>query len=485
MEKDKGNVKNGKPERAHTLVELLLFLAEKPDGVRLRKEIVGYRKRVAYVKQKRLLSKNVMANLEAKEKQKRDVESTGLGIIEKSIALLKREGYIDAITAPAKGFPKPAYKLRVRNIFDLGKLFSLIYSSDLKSSNAFVRTQEFIKSPFFLYAFSNHVLEMIYYFCLWDEFKYPIKAESYRKMISTEDNIQSKLPLSSMNINRYGMPREFQSPFRVIPGRDDYQNSPAFFREHFPNEGPAKYENFLKERGFNKFLFIWLVSNKSPRKIISFSKPVYDLESFDTFFKFLDKYSEPVKKGSGIRIDQLDNWFDKFWYGNLASLLNQYLFEPNNKRALRRKVCLLGEGRRKRGLHDFENFIPLLIGNMLNDPETAAEYLKDYIPKAHRWSTFKFFERSNVFPERCPVKDEKFNRSWIKMTEEGKKFVVSVARSMSGQIRFPNGLLELFKQSLGFHLEIMPLPSLDLCPGYIPEMTFSSHRLSLLIDGYL
>ena len=450
-----------KQGRDHTMVEIILFLAEKVEGVRLREEIVGYRNRMEYVKQERLLPKSSKARLDARKKSGLDKEGIGVGIVEKSISVLKRRGYIDTDSIMRGGFSKIVYKLRNENIFDLGKLFNFIYHSDSKSSNALKRTQEFVDSRFFFKAFISHVLEVIYFYCLWDELKYPIRTESYRRMISPEDNIQYKLPLSSMNFDGFALPRMFPTPFRPDPSRKDYQNSSTFFRERFPKEGPAKYGSFLEEHSFNEFLFMRLAGN---------------LGSFTNFFKFLEKYSEPVKANSDIRIDRLDYWFNEFWYGNLVLFPKDFSMDRKGEKVLARKVCLLDRERLENGLHDFKNFIPLLIGNMLNDPETTNEYYKEHLS---RRPEIKLFDRYGVYPQKYPLKETEFGETFTKITEEGKKFIMSEVRSTSGCICLPTGLIEMLERLLGFHLDIMPLPSLDLYPGYMPEMPVSPPRLTL------
>ncbi|MCL5789440.1 MAG: hypothetical protein M1290_03130 [Candidatus Thermoplasmatota archaeon] len=466
MDNKTNNQGGERQERSYTLVEILLFLAEKPNGVRFREEIVGYENHVEYVKLDRLLSKKVIAKRDADKDGEPDTTHAthaGVGIVEKSISSLKNGGYIVNGKEMVKGLPKKTYKLRVNNIFDLCKLFDFIHNSDLKSSNALRRTQKFIDSPFFLESFTDHVLELIYLYCLWDELKYPIRAESYRMMMDPKNNIQSKLPLSSMNFGAFALPMMFPESFRPVPSREDYQNSPAFFRDHFPDEGPAKYENFLKENFFNVFLFMRLDKN---------------LESVTYFFQFLNKYSEPVKVNSDIRINQLDHWFNEFWYGSLIGRFGNSSENRKYKKAMAKKVCLLDNERRMRGLHDFEEFVPLLIVNMLKDPESTNAYYAEHL---RRRPEIKITDRYGVYPQKYPFKEKEFGKATTEITGEGKKFIEDEVRIISNSICLPVGFLEGIERSLGFHLDIIPLPSLDLYPGYLPEMPVSPPRLTITL----
>ena len=151
-------------------------------------------------------------------------------------------------------------------------------------------------------------MDIVYDLELWDEEKYPLKI---RKVAEIKKYVHQK------------------NPFRVS----------SFFRKYFPNQGPSKYENGLREYDFPTALLISL--NDEIRQYINLF----------TFFKMnYDQGEGILSETSTSQRIALNAWFKNFWYGNLD--LEAYL---SGNKQFKKEACMLGTAGLVSGANGFEN----------------------------------------------------------------------------------------------------------------------------------
>ena len=291
---------------SHTKVEILLTLAENEDGIRKREDFLVSNARGGYeIKNRpRLLSERL-----------NEKGSDGIGLMEKSLSELARDGQIERTSIGEGIFFKKAYKLNCNSLYDLSRIFSLILEGEKAGSGDpwdYDRLKRFIASPFFKKAWHDHILDVIYDFELWDEKKYPLK-------ISKEE---------AREIKKYQGPR---AP----------SGTSSFFKKYFTGKGPVLYENSLKSEGFTTTL------SSSMNNMI---------EQYINLFTFL---KQSYDQGEGKRTlgdlfspqkVALNAWFNNFWYGNLER--DREMFWSAQ---LRKKVCVMGLGELLSGQSSFFN----------------------------------------------------------------------------------------------------------------------------------
>ena len=289
---------------SHTKVEIILALAESEDGLRKREDF---------------LISNFGGGTEVRDKKKflserlNSKESNGIGIMEKSLSELKRDGLIEQTSIGEGIFFKSARRLKCNDIYDLSQIFNFILDAErAKTSDPleYSRLERFIGSPFFEKKWYSCILDIIYDLELWDEGKYPLKIK---------------------NVAEIKKHTRQQNPLRVS----------SFFRKYFPNQGPGKYENSLREYDFPAALLISL--NGEVRQYINlftFLKMFYD--QGDGKGTLSDKFTTQ-------RI-ALNAWFNNFWYGNLD--LEVYL---SGDKQFKREACMLGTAGLVSGANGFEN----------------------------------------------------------------------------------------------------------------------------------
>lgn len=289
---------------SHTKIEIILALAENKDGIHKREDflISNSRGGTEVRDKKRFLSERL--NIE---------KSDGIGIMEKSLSELKRDRLIEQTSIGEGIFFKRAYRLRCNDIYDLLQIFNFILGSErAKTSDPqeYKRLEEFIKSPFFEKKWYDCILDIVYDLELWDEEKYPLKIK---------------------NVAEIKKHTRQQNPLRVS----------SFFRKYFPNQGPGKYENGLREYDFPTALLISL--NGEVRQYINLF----------TFFKIFYDQGEGKRtlsdKFSTQRI-ALNAWFNNFWYGSLD--LEAYL---SGDKQFKKETCMLGTAGLVSGVNGFEN----------------------------------------------------------------------------------------------------------------------------------
>lgn len=289
---------------SHTKVEIILALAENEDGLHKREDflISNFRGGTEVRDKKKFLSERLNGR-----------ESNGIGIMEKSLSELKRDGLIEQTSTGEGIFFKRAYRLLCSDIYDLSKIFNFILDAErVKTSDPqeYSRLERFIGSPFFEKKWYDCILDIVYDLELWDEEKYPLKIRNVAE------------------IKKY---TRQQNPLRVS----------SFFRKYFPNQGPSKYESGLREHDFPTALLISL--NDEIRQYINLF----------TFFKM--NYDQGEGKGtlSDMFTTQrvaLDAWFNSFWYGNLD--LEAFL---SGDKQFKKEACMLGIGDLINGRHGFSN----------------------------------------------------------------------------------------------------------------------------------
>ncbi len=294
----------------HTKVEIILALAENEDGIRKREDFLRSNFRGGYevVDKSRFLSEKLIME-----------GSDGIGIMEKSLSELARDGYIERTSIGEGIFFKKAYKLRVQDMYDLVRIFMFILESEKAKGNnieEYHRLQRFIESPFFRRAWNDHLLDIIYDLGLWNELDYPLKIEK-----DDIERIKEYKPLENMN------------------------RTSMFFRKYFPDRGPSKYEKFLKRSGYPEFLLNQL-NDEIKFHIILFTfldKEYGEVERNKEYSDYLDMLNNPLNYA-------LDTWFNNFWYGNLEN--EREWFSHANPKG---KLCILGIGRLLMGSHSFPN----------------------------------------------------------------------------------------------------------------------------------
>ena len=289
---------------SHTKVEIILALAESEDGLRKREDflISNFRGGTEVRDKKKFLSERLNSR-----------ESNGIGIMEKSLSELKRDGLIEQTSIGEGIFFKRAYRLLCSDIYDLSKIFNFILDAErAKTSDPleYRRLEKFIKSPFFEKKWYDCILDIVYDLELWDEGKYPLKIKNVAE------------------IKKY---TRQQNPLRVS----------SFFRKYFPNQGPGKYENGLREYDFPTALLISLNG---------------EIRQYINLFTFLKMFYDQGE-GKGTLSDKfatqriaLNAWFNNFWYGNLD--LESYL---SGDKQLKKEACMLGTAGLVSGANGFEN----------------------------------------------------------------------------------------------------------------------------------
>ena len=287
---------------SHTKVEIILALAESEDGLRKREDflISNFRGGTEVRDKKKFLSERLNSR-----------ESNGIGIMEKSLSELKRDGLIEQTSTGEGIFFKRAYRLLCSDIYDLSKIFNFILDAErVKTSDPqeYRRLEKFIKSPFFEKKWYDCILDIVYDFELWDEEKYPLKIKN---VVEIKKYVHQKNPL------------------RVS----------SFFRKYFPNQGPSKYENGLREYDFPTALLVSL--NDEIRQYINLF----------TFFKM--NYGQGEGALSEMYTSQriaFNAWFNNFWYGNLDH--EAYL---SGDKQFKKGACMLGIAGLVSGANGFEN----------------------------------------------------------------------------------------------------------------------------------
>ena len=287
---------------SHTKVEIILALAENEDGLHKREDflISNFRGGTEVRDKKKFLSERLNSR-----------ESNGIGIMEKSLSELKRDGLIEQASIGEGIFFKRAYRLLCSDIYDLSKIFNFILDAErAKTSDPleYRRLEKFIKSAFFEKKWYDCILDVVYDLELWDEDKYPLKIKSVAE------------------IKKYVHQK---NPFRIS----------SFFRKYFPNQGPSKYENGLREYDFPTALLVSL--NDEIRQYINLF----------TFFKMnYDRGEGTLSETSTSQRIALNAWFNNFWYGNLD--LEAHL---SGDKQFKKEACMLGTAGLVRGANGFEN----------------------------------------------------------------------------------------------------------------------------------
>ena len=313
---------------SHTKVEIILALAEDKDGIKKREDFLRSNSRGGYevVNKQRFLSEKLIRE-----------ESDGIGIMEKSLSELSRDGYIERTSMGEGIFFKRAYKLKCQDLYELVRTFSFILEAEKANSTdlgEYYKLKRFYESPFFNKAWDEHILDVIYDLGLWDETKYPLKI--------------SKVDM--MEIERY---HSLENPKRIS----------FFFRKYFPDRGPALYEKHLKKGDFPTAL--WSSMND-------------EIQNYVNLFMFLEmEYSLSEREISShknyeLGIDPLkaalNGWFNNFWYGNLE-------YEKERLSHIRPKgeLCMLGITGLLKGMHSF--------------------------PNVETWAQHKYFLKNVLFPD--------------------------------------------------------------------------------------
>ena len=295
---------------SHTKVEILLTLAENEDGIRKREDFLVSNARGGYEIKNR--SRFLSERLNEKG-------SDGIGILEKSLSELARDGFIERTSIGEGIFFKRAYKLKFSGLYGLSRIFSLILEGEkVRSGNSwdYNRLERFIASPFFEKAWHDHILDVIYDFELWDEKKYPLK-------ISKKD---------AREIKGYQGPK-------------DSSRIPSFFRKYFTGKGPVLYENFLKSEGFTTTLLSSL-NGEIPQYInlFTFLENQYSLGE-----RRIDLGGKYEANMDPLRV-ALNTWFNNFWYGNLERETEIF-----GNAWFKNKVCRMGLGDLLSGKPSFIN----------------------------------------------------------------------------------------------------------------------------------
>lgn len=379
---------------AHTKVELLLRLADDPEGKQWRRAFItpdGHgKKRVTdiclildcsrYGKEEGWMQNSTSG---VKDRNPNPYNNTmdklpelRTSYIEKALSELKRDSFIETSTIRVGKRRYKAYKLKCNTLLDIAHIFYFILDSEPKWDTypgGYTRLKRFVSSHFFYNAFNKYMFDLIYFYNLWDAEKYPLSKrcceEIFRKEVHTKSVISY---LSSQHFN----------PFS---GSD----FPRFFRRFFPNEGPAKYERYLRENRIDqKFLMdLGLIPAEGPGHASEYFQVNTEVfEEMINLFQFMRKGMVISSETGEPRADFLDHWFDIFWYVGLKDYVDSMEGARNENSMIPRgdltkNVCLQEWGKIRIGKHYFPNAftIPILCSKHgIPFPNTIAGKYKVY-----------------------------------------------------------------------------------------------------------
>lgn len=299
------------------------------------------------VKDKMLLSEKVRKRADSRYNT---ADLTGVSSVKKSISGLIKKEIIEKTRIVSGESAKPIYKLKCSNLYELSRIFNYIYDADNWVSNGYSRLEKFIESSFFFASMETYLLDIVYYFSLWDETKYPVNIATYTHFFSSKEALDY-LPDS---INHLSINFEGGGDY-LITGNAEL---PQIWKRNFPEQGPAAYEKKLRELGVLRSLMARLLYSH-------FGRPMETSEIIN-FFKFLRKYME-IKKGENFReVEMIDFWFNSFWYGTIQ----RYVQDMENyygKGSRSKLVSIIDSDSLFFGLHSFENFRPLKSALILKD----------------------------------------------------------------------------------------------------------------------
>ncbi|MEM3907203.1 MAG: hypothetical protein QXZ17_10145 [Nitrososphaerota archaeon] len=283
---------------AYTAIEIILKAASNADGKIATRDLIINVKGSKMVKDTGLLSEHVRGKI---GKDRYD-PTVGVHVVEKTLSQLKTKGILESDTISDGKFKFRGYKLKCANLFDLAGIYLFILEGERHWTNDpydYPRLIEFLKSPFFYRAIKEYIFDLIYYFNLWDMEKYPISKRCWEGLLAEEGKS------AKIGVQNYLL---FYTPF-TGPG------FPNFYRENFPNEGPAKYESFLRSIQFDK----WFLLNLG---LAGYDDPEFTLEmdvvdQTANLFKFVrNPLTVDIETQKPLKT-LLEMWFTHKWYGEL------------------------------------------------------------------------------------------------------------------------------------------------------------------------
>lgn len=431
-------------------IEIILLLAETESGsVRRDSFISKERKGKESTKEVRKPFLDRLAyrkrSLDLKDKKNK---GSSVFSVEKCISELRKNGYIEDI--PANVSHPREYKLKCDNLYDLLRILSLIIGSDRvlpNNGNSFERLWEFLRSQYFRVALDRYIFDLLYYFDLWDERLYPITKASYSRMMGDSEFL-FRLPI----IYRLDLSRPITG--HLLEGRENqyvYPDYPNYFRNNFPGEGPALYEEFLRKEKVQSVLLDRLAGDGQ------------SIEGFIFLSEFVMKYLGGKFNLETFEIDGIDFWFNSFWYGPLeemADTLRRYAPREDTDD----KVCILDLQSITRGDHQYENFKPLIVAKKLihlslcNPANIEFDELSyNVVPHNDLMSFWGHYPKYTEYPQ---WRDSIAKRDLF--TAEGRLFAQEIIDSISKDTWFPVSLISFIEYFLERPSKLSISPSLAL-----------------------
>lgn len=452
-------------------VALLLVMAGEGAGYAARKEFItskgsgrAYERVVNPEFLKKMLGqakksrKNRTTNkikVKLKTKKRANNGDSGFSVfsVEKVIADLTRENYIKSL--PKSRIVPADYSIVCENLYDLFRVFNFIYEAEiaLPDHNHFKRLNRFINSPFFKKQFDDRVLDLIYYFDLWDEHIYPLDREYYR-IIMGDAKFLSLLPqycIRDSTDHRGGM-------YGLTSRRQGYVGKvlPKYFRETCYGVGPIHYEINLKKLGFPRLLF----------EKLKFYGPLQGISGYVLLSEFLRKYIVGGSDAQATSFEPIDTWFNSFWYGSVGYFRNilQRYDKVLNLEIRADNLCILPTELANNGHHGFENFRPFIIMRKLihlshGNKQGKELEEKNYTLRFHDqlMSEFGHFPK---YTEYMQLNRPKGGSTFL--TEEGRLFVYEGINQIPKKVWYPPSLIYFIEYFLKFPCKLSVQPSLTL-----------------------
>jgi hypothetical protein len=435
--------------------EIILRLTEDKSGTQRRDTFLS--KERAGKETSKVVTGGFLESLTNRRKSlnlKENIENKGSSAfsVEKCLSDLRKEGYLESI--PEKVSHPKEYRLKCNNLYDLFRIFYLVYDSDqhlMNKGNNYERLRELVASPYFYEAWQRNIFDIIYYFELWDELVYPISKESYFHMIEDQEFF-SVLPISYKldytNLKTGGHFKNKKNENRYV-GKD----YPSYFRNHFPREGPSMYEDYLRNHELQNVLWERLAG----------LEPNLRIDGFVYLSKFLMKYLGDGFDYESIKISDIDFWFNGFWYGTIEEMVDvfrRYLPWENPNR----KLCIAGPRSTGKGYHSYENFKPLIVTKKLVHLSLCSPMNKEldelsynFIPHSDLMGVFGHYPKFTKY-----TKLEDPNKPGTFLTDEGCFVIDKVIQSISKDVWFPVSLINFIEYFLQFPCEVSVRPSLTL-----------------------